>query len=181
MAHLALNDDHCGQCPILPSFVGRQIERVLADARQFGAVALGACEGRLQRALPDCAAGFGAGSRRRAAPGKPEEGRAFSHAEVQSNRPAYRNCRSARTLLRSIPGPKPMRDAQTVAKINNAVKACVHEACESANPLAALMRRVDSLRDSGEWSHDELAEFESAVLAILKQICRPPAGNKPDA
>jgi hypothetical protein len=62
--------------------------------------------------------------------------------------------------------------------MNNAVKAYVDMACESENPLAVLMRCVDSLRDNGNWSHDEIAEVERSVLSILKQLCRPPARVK---
>jgi hypothetical protein len=67
-----------------------------------------------------------------------------------------------------------MRDAQAIAKINKAVKACVEAACDSPNPLATLMRYVDVHRDSGDWSHDELAEFERAVLLILRRLHEQP-------
>jgi hypothetical protein len=62
------------------------------------------------------------------------------------------------------------RDAHTVARINRAVKHCVDEAADSKLPLAVLMRYVDSYRDTAEWSHDDIAEFERGVLLILRKL-----------
>ena len=71
-----------------------------------------------------------------------------------------------------------MRDAHAVARLNNAVKACVDDACDSGNPLTALMRYVDSLRDNDGWSQEDIADFEHSVLWILKRLKFPDAQER---
>jgi hypothetical protein len=62
------------------------------------------------------------------------------------------------------------REPHVVARINNAVKACVDRASDSNSPLSVLMETTNAYRDSEEWTDDEMAEFELAVLQILRKL-----------
>jgi hypothetical protein len=62
---------------------------------------------------------------------------------------------------------------ESVNKINEAIKACLHRCYSAELPLAKLAEFLQTLRNDPSWNESEIILVESGARQMLMMIARP--------
>ena len=58
----------------------------------------------------------------------------------------------------------------SVERINNAIRSCLDRCYESDHATGSVAVFVQELRDSGEWTNEELQAVYSTVMRLLRAL-----------